>query len=175
MRNEAPALSAADVVKTPIGKMWLVGLGDQLIGAELEPRWGDLAGWLDKRYGLSFAPGQIERRKTQVLLEAKGALARYFAGELRALAEIPVALDGSELQRRVWKAVRAVPVGRTLNYGQLATKAKLTGAFRAVGAANGANRCALFVPCHRIVASSGALCGYGAGLEVKGWLLRHEG
>lgn len=106
---------------------------------------------------------------------AATALARYFAGDLAALDDIPVELNGSPFQRRVWDALRAVRPGTTCSYADLARRIHAESAVRAVGAANGANPVALVVPCHRVIGSDGSLTGYGGGLERKRWLLGHEG
>ena len=82
---------------------------------------------------------------------------------------------GTEFQREVWAALRTIPPGRTLSYGDLAKKIGRPTAVRAVGAANGANPVSLVVPCHRVIAADGTLGGYGWGLERKRWLLAHEG
>ena len=108
------------------------------------------------------------------LRQALTELQEYFAGERRDFA---VALDpiGPEFYRRAWDAVAAVPYGETRSYGEIAALIGAPGAFRAVGAANGANPVAPFVPCHRIVGSDGRLTGYGPGLPLKQILLEMEG
>jgi methylated-DNA-[protein]-cysteine S-methyltransferase len=102
-------------------------------------------------------------------------LAAYFAGDLAVLSSIPVATGGTDFQRRVWTALRRIPVGRTISYGALARRVGSPEAVRAVGAANGANPVAVVVPCHRVIGSDGSLTGYGGGLDRKRWLLAHEG
>jgi methylated-DNA-[protein]-cysteine S-methyltransferase len=104
-----------------------------------------------------------------------GRVRAYFAGEVAALDEIPVAPAGTPFQRRVWDALRRIRVGQTRTYLQIAVELGAPAATRAVGAAIGRNPIALVVPCHRVIASSGALHGYGGGLWRKEWLLRHEG
>ena len=103
------------------------------------------------------------------------ALQRYFGGELGVLGTLRVDTGGTPFQRRVWSALRSIPVGRTLSYGALAASIGAPDAVRAVGAANGANPVAIVVPCHRVIGSDGSLTGYGGGLERKRWLLAHEG
>ncbi|HTE53969.1 MAG TPA: methylated-DNA--[protein]-cysteine S-methyltransferase [Kofleriaceae bacterium] len=98
----------------------------------------------------------------------------YFDGALGAFDEIAVAPRGTPFQLRVWEALRAIPAGQTRSYGELAAHLGAPSATRAVGAANGANPISLVVPCHRVIASTGALHGYGGGLWRKEWLLRHE-
>ena len=103
------------------------------------------------------------------------ALNAYFAGDLAALSAIPVATGGSDFQRQVWAALRAIPAGTTSGYGALAARIGRPGAARAVGLANGSNPIGIVVPCHRVIGASGALTGYAGGVERKRWLLAHEG
>ena len=98
----------------------------------------------------------------------------YFGGDLSALGDVAVELNGSEFQRQVWEALRTIPAGGTCSYGELARRIAAPAAVRAVGAANGANPVAIIVPCHRVIGASGALTGYGGGLARKRWLLDHE-
>jgi O-6-methylguanine DNA methyltransferase len=102
------------------------------------------------------------------------ALVAYFAGNLDALADVETATGGTPFQREVWSALRAIPAGAPISYGQLAASLGRAGASRAVGAANGANPIAIVVPCHRVIGADGALTGYGGGLSRKQWLLDHE-
>jgi len=103
------------------------------------------------------------------------ALDGYFAGDLKALDTLPVATGGSDFQKTVWAALRAIPAGTTSGYGALATRIGKPGAARAVGLANGLNPIGIVVPCHRVIGASGALTGYAGGVERKRWLLAHEG
>jgi O-6-methylguanine DNA methyltransferase len=103
------------------------------------------------------------------------ALCAYFVGEVDALERVAAEGAGTPFQRKVWAALRTIPPGRTLSYRGLAQQIGCPGSFRAVGAANGQNPISLVVPCHRVIAADGTLCGYGGGLWRKEWLLRHEG
>ena len=87
-----------------------------------------------------------------------------------------VALDtpGTDFQRQVWAALRGIPYGTTSHYQALAAAIGKPAAVRAVAAANGANRVAILIPCHRVIGKHGALIGYGGGLPRKAWLLSHE-
>lgn len=100
-------------------------------------------------------------------------LAAYFGGSLRRFT---VGLDpvGTEFQRRVWSLLGEIPFGETRSYAWIAERLGSSGASRAVGAANGANPIAIVIPCHRVIASDGTLCGYAGGVERKQWLLDHE-
>ncbi len=106
--------------------------------------------------------------------EIAAALEAYFAGDLSAIDTLEVDPQGTAFQRRVWAALRTIPAGTTWSYAELARVVGQPTATRAVGAANGRNPIALVVPCHRVIASDGTLGGYGGGLEMKRWLLRHE-
>ena len=109
-------------------------------------------------------------------LGIRDILGRYFGGELKAIDEIPIDFrEGTDFQRKVWAALRRVPVGQTWSYQQLASAVGRPKAVRAVGAANGANPIALVLPCHRVIGKGGELRGYGGGLDRKRWLLAHEG
>lgn len=105
---------------------------------------------------------------------SRDALLAYFSGQVDALDGIPVAMNGTPFQKRVWEALRSVRAGTTATYSQIAQAVGAPAAVRAVGAANGANPVALIVPCHRIIGANGSLTGYGGGLDRKRWLLDHE-
>lgn len=108
---------------------------------------------------------------------AKAAAARvkaYFTGQLDALDALEVAPEGTSFQKKVWSALRAIPVGTTCSYQKIARAIGKPKAIRAVGAANGRNPIALVVPCHRVIAADGTLRGYAGGLWRKQWLLKHE-
>jgi methylated-DNA-[protein]-cysteine S-methyltransferase len=109
-----------------------------------------------------------------VLGEAERQLREYFGGGRRTF-DIPLDIEGSEFQMRVWAEIAAIPYGATLTYGELAAAAGRPSAARAAGAACGANPVAIVIPCHRVVAGNRALHGFGGGLDTKAWLLRHEG
>jgi methylated-DNA-[protein]-cysteine S-methyltransferase len=102
------------------------------------------------------------------------ALRAYFAGHLAAIDDLPVATGGTAFQKEVWRALRQIPCGETISYGELARRIRRPAAVRAVGLANGANPIAIVVPCHRVIGADGSLTGYGGGLEKKRWLLAHE-
>lgn len=102
------------------------------------------------------------------------ALRRYFAGDLGAIEGLPLLMEGSEFQRRVWRALLEIPCGETCSYGDIARRIGNSAAVRAVGLANGKNPIAIVVPCHRVIGQNGTLTGYGGGLERKRWLLSHE-
>ena len=102
------------------------------------------------------------------------ALQDYFDGKLDALRSVKTSTGGTPFQREVWQALRSIPAGTTMSYGQLAAKIGRPAASRAVGAANGANPIPIVVPCHRVIGADGSLTGFGGGLPNKKWLLDHE-
>lgn len=100
-------------------------------------------------------------------------LGEYFAGERRAF-DLPIDAPGSAFQERVWDELKAIPYGATISYRELAARVGVPAASRAVGRANGSNRLAVIIPCHRVIAAGGGLGGYGGGLAAKRLLLDLE-
>jgi len=88
---------------------------------------------------------------------------------------VPVRQPGGAFQQQVWDVMRRIPPGQTWSYAELAAKAGNPDAARAAGSACARNLVAPFVPCHRVVRTDGSLGGYYYGLDVKEWLLAHEG
>ena len=110
-----------------------------------------------------------------VLDEAARQLGAYFDGDLVTF-ELPLDLHGTEFQRRCWLALASIPYGQTVSYGEQARRLALgSDAARAVGAANGRNPLPIVLPCHRVIGANGSLTGFGGGLDVKRYLLEHEG
>jgi O-6-methylguanine DNA methyltransferase len=101
-------------------------------------------------------------------------LEQYFAGKRREFS-FPLDLRGTDFQIACWRALLAIPYGETRSYADIARAVGKPNAFRAVGMANNRNPVAIVVPCHRVIASDGSLCGYGGGLDIKRKLLELEG
>src|SRR5580698_3758905 len=101
-------------------------------------------------------------------------LEEYFAGQRRTFS-FPLDLRGTDFQVACWRALLAIPYGETRSYGDIARAVGQPKGFRAVGMANNRNPIAIVVPCHRVIASDGTLCGYGGGLDIKRKLLELEG
>lgn len=158
-------------LESPLGEMLLVTDAQQVVRAL------DFADHRARLYrGLREHHGEVELTEASAPDEIAAALARYFDGELAALDALRTATVGSELQRRVWAALRRIPAGTTTTYGKLAQALGFDDPRAAIdiGAANGANPIAVIVPCHRVIASNGELKGYAWGLHRKRWLLEHE-
>ena len=107
------------------------------------------------------------------LRAARRELEEYFEGGRREFS-VALAPAGTPFQMRVWQALRAIPYGETISYGELARRIENPRAVRAVGLANGRNPLSIIVPCHRVIAADGSLGGYGGGLERKRILLALE-
>jgi AraC family transcriptional regulator of adaptative response/methylated-DNA-[protein]-cysteine methyltransferase len=108
-----------------------------------------------------------------VLSLVQKELQAYFEGALTKFT-VPLAPQGTLFQKRTWSALSKVPYGTTQSYADIATSINQPTAFRAVANANGVNPIAIIIPCHRIIKSSGDLCGYRGGIDRKQWLLAHE-
>ena len=144
-------------IKSPLGTLRLYGSADELVGLYLPAQ----------------AAPDAPRRATPALDVAAAQLAEYFAGKRRQF-DLPLAPRGTGFQQVVWRALAQIPFGATQSYGELARSIGRPSASRAVGAANGRNPISIVVPCHRVIAGSGALTGYAGGVAAKQWLLEHE-
>ena len=108
-----------------------------------------------------------------LLIDCQLQLQEYFAGERRTFS-LPLHLNGTLFQTRVWAALQDIPYGRTISYMDLSKTLGDIKAIRAVGTANGRNMIAIIIPCHRVIGSNAKLTGYAGGLWRKQWLLEHE-
>jgi methylated-DNA-[protein]-cysteine S-methyltransferase len=105
--------------------------------------------------------------------QAARQLREYFAGK-RTDFDLPLAPEGTEFQRSVWRRLQEIPYGETISYGELARRVGNPKASRAVGAANGQNPIPIVIPCHRVIGANGKLTGFGGGLPTKEALLALE-
>ena len=154
---------------SPIGEMLLAVEGETVCALEFLDQSDRLWKLLRGRYR-TF--NTVDVRAPEVYCSRVQA---YFDGSLDALDGLPVDGGGTPFQRRVWSALRAIPVGTTLSYGALAARLGIPTSIRAVGSANARNPVSIIVPCHRVIGADGALRGYAGGLKRKRWLLQHEG
>jgi methylated-DNA-[protein]-cysteine S-methyltransferase len=129
---------------------------------------------------LLFASGREQELSERGLTEDKAAFHRvirqldaYFSGELKAF-DLALEPEGTPFQKAAWEALRSIPYGRTVTYGEQALRMGKPKACRAVGAANGKNPISIIIPCHRVIGQSGKLTGYGGGLDAKKYLLKLE-
>ncbi|MDQ0318752.1 AraC family transcriptional regulator of adaptative response/methylated-DNA-[protein]-cysteine methyltransferase [Pararhizobium capsulatum DSM 1112] len=158
-------------METPLGPM--LAVGDQTHLHLLE---------FHDRKALPSEMESLKRKTRSAVVAGRSApieqidaeLKAYFAGE-SGVFKTPLALDGSAFERSVWAKLLEIPLGETRSYGDIAREVDTLQAVRAVAKANGTNRIAIIIPCHRCIGSDGSLTGYGGGLWRKQWLLRHEG
>ncbi len=127
---------------------------------------------VEKRVG-RLLNADLRPGHSELLEQAASQLDEYFKGERKAFT-IPLRLAGTDFQQRVWRDLQTLPYGTTATYADLAHRLGKPTAVRAVAAANGANALSLFVPCHRIIGTGGALTGYAGGLDAKWYLLELE-
>jgi AraC family transcriptional regulator of adaptative response/methylated-DNA-[protein]-cysteine methyltransferase len=155
---------------TPLGAMLAIANDDGLCLLEFVDRrmLETQLATVRKRFGCAIVPGENDH-----LEQAADELVRYFDGSLTQF-KVPLVMRGTPFQVKAWQRLMEIPCGETLSYAQMARDIGSPGAQRAVGKANGDNRIAIIIPCHRVVRSDGTLCGYGGGLWRKKWLLEHE-
>jgi methylated-DNA-[protein]-cysteine S-methyltransferase len=149
--------SSVHIVQSPVGLLRLTATDAALTGV-----------WLNAEGVPS------DGAPTELLAEVEQQLAAYFARRLTQF-DLPLALNGTPFQHDVWTTLQTIPFGMTWSYAELAERIGRPAAVRAVGAANGQNPIPLIIPCHRVIGKDGTLTGFGGGIEMKAWLLRHEG
>ena len=161
-RGHCPRDLSYDYVDSPVGRLLVAGTDKAL-------------------HYLSFATGHKAfgprpewSRDARPFARVRQQLDAYFAGTLTRF-DLPLALNGTPFQNRAWAALAAIPFGETRCYSEMAAQIGHPDASRAVGAANGNNPLPIILPCHRVIGKSGALTGFGGGLDVKRFLLCHEG
>jgi methylated-DNA-[protein]-cysteine S-methyltransferase len=154
---------ATRALDTPVGRLTIVA-GPAGVRAIM---------WDDESAGAAAVATDGPPAATAHAEEACRQLREYFAGERR---DFDVALDavGTPFQRTAWSALRTIPFGETVSYGEQARRMGDLRKARAVGAANGRNPIPIIVPCHRVVGANGSLTGFAGGLGNKAWLLDHE-
>ena len=168
--NQAEQVILINRVTTPLGPMFICATEEGICLLEfverkkLETEFKDLQRLLQAR---------IIVGENAHIQQAKKELTEYFAGS-RHVFEVALQTPGTAFQQIAWKALTTIPYGQTVSYKKQAYTINKPKAIRAVATANGANRIAIILPCHRVVGSNGALTGYAGGLERKKWLLDHE-
>lgn len=155
---------------TPLGPMFICATNEGICLLEfverkmLETEFQQL----QQRLKSTIVHGENEHIKL-----AKIQLSEYFCGS-RSEFNLSLVTPGTDFQQQVWQALSTIPFGKTVSYQQQAEKINKPTAVRAVATANGCNRIAIIVPCHRVIGKNGHLTGYAGGLARKKWLLDHE-
>lgn len=122
---------------------------------------------------ISFLKPGYEEKETPLIKETYSQLQEYFAGK-RKVFNIPIKLNGSEFQKKVWTELLKIPYGSTMSYKDIAKLVGNENASRAVGMANNKNKIMFIIPCHRVIGKNGSLTGYAGGLNIKKQLLQLE-
>ncbi len=151
------------VIDSPVGALTVVASDDGLRAIL----------WPDDDPSRVRLDDTIDDPSQPVIVATVSQLAEYFAGE-RTEFDVPLDPVGTEFQRVAWDALRSIPYGTTVSYGEQAERMGDRRKARAVGAANGRNPISIVVPCHRVVGANGALTGFAGGTDTKAWLLAHE-
>jgi AraC family transcriptional regulator of adaptative response/methylated-DNA-[protein]-cysteine methyltransferase len=167
--RDAPVATVTRI-PTPLGTMVAAATAEALILLEFVDRrmLETQIARLRRQFGYLFAPGT-----NPILDHAAADLTAYFAGTLTRFT-VPIAIAGTPFQESVWRVLLGIDYGTTASYADVARRIGQPSAVRAVARANGDNRLAIIVPCHRVVGSDGSLTGYGGGLWRKRKLLEIE-
>lgn len=158
------------VIETPIGDMKAGVTKDGVCLLEFSDR-KNLSSQIDEIAGLLETT--IKEGSNRHMRMLKKQLREYYKGKRKEFS-LRLLTPGTEFQQAVWKELLKIPYGSTRTYQEQADALKNPLSVRAVAQANGANRMAIIIPCHRVIGSDGHLVGYGGGLERKKWLLDHE-
>lgn len=154
-----------------LGLLTMASDGESLLGL-----------WMETQ---SYFPSAVDepivnQEDLPLFLQTKEWLDRYFAGEKPVASDLPLAPEGSEFRKAVWRILCEIPYGELMTYGDIAKAIALAQgkdkmSARAVGGAIGHNPISIIIPCHRVIGAKNNLTGYTGGLDKKIWLLTHEG
>jgi methylated-DNA-[protein]-cysteine S-methyltransferase len=148
-------------IETPIGQLTLFGNDKGLTGINFPSGKNQII------------PDIHYQKNEQKLAKAAQQLDEYFSGKRKEFT-IPLDINGSDFQKTVWEALRSIPYGQTMSYGDIAKMIGRPTASRAVGMANGRNQIPIIIPCHRVIGADKSLTGFAGGLETKKILLLLE-
>ncbi len=148
-------------ILSPVGKLLLAGTARELT----------LLSFQDGMHPIHPDPSWTYSEKP--FRHVQKQLQAYFSGRLKKFS-LSLAPEGTPFQLQVWQALKKIPYGKTVSYGQIAKSIGKPSASRAVGAANGQNPLSIIIPCHRVIGGNGKLVGYGGGLPIKEQLLSLE-
>lgn len=167
---QGKTLISMALLTTPIGPMFVCATDKGVCLLEFFNR-KDMTGQLNRLEAL--INGVIVIAENEYTLAVKKQLDQYFIGE-RHQFELPLFIPGTQFQQQVWQCLTTIDYGTTSSYQQQAENLGNPKAIRAMASANGRNRLAIIIPCHRVIGKDGSLTGYAGGLERKQWLLDHE-
>jgi methylated-DNA-[protein]-cysteine S-methyltransferase len=155
-----------ETILSPIGSIDLVVQTQGLVSVDFSDCRDRMIRLLEKRLGAVTLTPQSHPYSDR--------LRQYFNGNVEVIREVPLILQGTPFQNKVWHALSQVKPGKTLTYGDLARQINQPRAAQAVGRANALNPLLIFLPCHRIVGSDHKMVGYSGGIHRKQWLINHE-
>lgn len=158
-----------DKMDSEIGEIVVIVEANQLCTLDFGDYESRMLSLLQKRYG------QFDLKASVNPIGWRDRLQAYFNGDYDRVNDLTVNTGGTPFQQQVWAALRTIPAGQVISYGELATQLGNPNASRAVGMANSLNPVAIVLPCHRVIGANASLTGYAGGLERKRWLLQHEG
>lgn len=158
-----------ETISSEIGTILVITEAGKLCAIEFHDCKPRIMAWLNKRFG------PVELRPANTSSGIAERIQAYLNDKQHSLDDIPIDTGGTTFQQQVWQALRQIPVGTVITYGQLAERLGKSSASRAVGLANSQNPVSIVLPCHRVIGANGHLTGYAGGLERKRWLLEHEG
>lgn len=140
---------------TPIGNLWIAEKEEKIVQISFS----------------EIADGKIQ--ETELLRKTYLQLSEYF-NKKRQHFDIPLLIEGTDFQKKVWLNLAKIPYGQTISYKKLAEMCESPKAYRAVGMANNKNKLPIIIPCHRVIGSNGELTGYAGGINIKKYLLNLE-
>lgn len=168
--NETQIKILVDLIDTPVGRMVVCATGQGICLLEFLK---DEATQINFSYLEKRLNGRVVTGTNRHIVQVKQELNEYFSGE-RIHFDVSLNLMGTEFQLLVWEALRKIPFGKTTTYLQQAVNIGNDKAVRAVASANGKNKIAIIIPCHRVIGANGKLSGYAWGIDRKKWLLNFE-
>lgn len=156
---------------SPIGQLLLTSDGKALTGLWIEGQ---------KYFASTIKEEPLQKDELKIFVKTKDWLDRYFAGQKPLPQELPLAPEGSDFRKAVWKILCNIPYGEVMTYGRIAKiiaeqKGLSSMSAQAVGNAVGHNPISIIIPCHRVIGTNGSLTGYAGGIEKKKKLLQLEG
>lgn len=149
-------------MQSPVGLLHLLSGGTKLVAVIFDSKW--------EHFSSQFTFGN---KSDEIIRAAQRQLTEYFAGT-RKNFDVEVEYSGTHFQNQAWKTLQKIPFGKTICYSVQAIEMKNPKAVRAVGRANGQNKIAIIIPCHRVVGKNGSLTGFSGGIKIKEQLLQLE-
>jgi len=159
-------------IDTPVGRMILITSDRGLCFLEYDKE--NRSRLLQKRLQVHFINSRLKAGENDIFDLTRSWINIYFKESRHPDIQVPLDIRGTEFEIRAWRALQDIPFGKTASYKEVAVTIGTPGGARAVGGASRRNPVSVIIPCHRVVGSSGGLTGYGGGIAVKEFLLRHE-